>query len=165
MILRFNFCFNWFVCSVSLSVYSEITFSLLFSLFFRRFFLVLGLFYFAGVQVSTKWSRTIWFLSPSSPPPNHILCLPFACGKFYSKDQFNQRSEKCWKKGKQCQFSSITQSCQTLCNPMDCSMPGFSVHHQLPELAQIHVHWVGDDIQPSHPLPSPSPPVFNLSQN
>ena len=49
-------------------------------------------------------------------------------------------------------FSSIPQSCLTLCNSMDCSSPGFSVHHQLPDLAQTHVHWVGDAIQPSHPL-------------
>ena len=48
---------------------------------------------------------------------------------------------------------------------MDCSTPGFPVHHQLPELAQTHVHWIGDAIQPSHPLSSPSPPVFNLSQH
>ena len=48
------------------------------------------------------------------------------------------------------QFSSITQWCPTLCNPMDCSTPGFPVHHQLPKLAQTHVHWVGDAIQPSH---------------
>ena len=48
---------------------------------------------------------------------------------------------------------------------MDCSTPGFPVHHQLPEFAQTHVHWVGDAIQPSHPLSSPSPPAFNLSQH
>ena len=62
------------------------------------------------------------------------------------------------------QFSSVTQSCLTLGNTMDCSTPGFPVHHQLPELAQIHVHWVGDAIQSSHPPLSPSPPAFNLSQ-
>ena len=50
------------------------------------------------------------------------------------------------------QFSLVAQSCPTLCNPMDCSTPGFPVHHQFPELAQIHVHQVGDAIQPSHPL-------------
>ena len=61
------------------------------------------------------------------------------------------------------QFSSVSQSCLTLCNPINCSMPGFSV--QLPEPAQTHVHRVGDAIQPSHPLLSPSPPVFNLSQH
>ena len=63
------------------------------------------------------------------------------------------------------QFSSVSQSCLTLCNPMDCSMPGFPVHHQLPEPTQIHVHHVGEAIQPSHSLSSPSPPAFNLSQH
>ena len=63
------------------------------------------------------------------------------------------------------QFSSVAQSCLTLCNPMDCSMPGFPVHHQLLESAHTHVHWVGDAIQPSHPLSSPSLPAFNLSQH
>ena len=62
-------------------------------------------------------------------------------------------------------FSSIAQSCLTLCNPTDCSTPGFPVHHQLPELAQTHVLRVGDAIHPSHPLSSPSPPAFNLSQH
>ena len=52
------------------------------------------------------------------------------------------------------QFSSVTQSCLTLCNTMDCSTPGLPVHHQLPEFTQTHVHWVGDAIQPSHPLSS-----------
>ena len=63
------------------------------------------------------------------------------------------------------QFSSVTQSCLTFCDPMDCSTPGFLVHHQLPELAQTHVHQVGDAIQPSHPLSYPSPPALSLSQN
>ena len=63
------------------------------------------------------------------------------------------------------QFSWVAQSCPTLCDPMDCSTPGFSVHHQLPKLAQTHVHWVSDAIQPSHPLSSPSPPAFNLAQH
>ena len=63
------------------------------------------------------------------------------------------------------QFSSVAQSCPTLCDPMDCSMPGFLVHQQLPELTQTHVHRVGDAIQSSHPLSSPSPPAFNLSQH
>ena len=55
------------------------------------------------------------------------------------------------------QFSSVTQSCLTLCDPMDCSTLGFPVHHQLPEFTQTHVHWVSDATQPSHPLSSPSP--------
>ena len=65
----------------------------------------------------------------------------------------------------QCTFSSATQSCSTLCNPMDCSTPGFPVHHQLPEPTQTHVHHISDAIQPSHPLSSPSPTAFNLSQH
>ena len=63
------------------------------------------------------------------------------------------------------QFSSVAQSCPTLCNPMDCSTPGLPVHHQLSEFMQTHVHRVGDAIQPSHLLLSPSPPALNLSQH
>ena len=63
------------------------------------------------------------------------------------------------------QFSSVAQSCLTLCHPMNCSTPGFPVHHHFLELAQTHVHQVSDAIQPSHPLSSLSPPVFNLSQH
>ena len=63
------------------------------------------------------------------------------------------------------QFSSVTQSCLTLCNPMDCSMSGLPVHHQLPELAHTHAYRVGDAIQSPHPLSSPSPPTFNLSRH
>ena len=63
------------------------------------------------------------------------------------------------------QFSSVAQSCPTLCDPMNHSMPGLPVHHQLPESTQTHVHWVGDAIQPSHPLSCPSPPALNLSQH
>ena len=59
-------------------------------------------------------------------------------------------------------FSLVAQSCLTLCDPMDCSMPALPVHHQLPEFTQTHVHWVSDAVQPSHPLLSPSP-TFNLS--
>ena len=62
------------------------------------------------------------------------------------------------------QFSSVAQLCLTLCDPMDCSTPGFPVHHQLLEFAQTHVHWVSDAIQPAHPLSSPSP-AFSLSQH
>ena len=64
----------------------------------------------------------------------------------------------------QVQFSSVTQSCPILCDPMNRSMPGLPVHHQLPEFSQTHVHRVGDAIQPSHPLSSPSPPAPKPSQ-
>ena len=63
------------------------------------------------------------------------------------------------------QFSSVAQSRLTLCDPMNCSMPGLPVHHQLPEFTQTHVHRVGDAIQPSHHLSSPSPPAPNPSQH
>ena len=62
------------------------------------------------------------------------------------------------------QFSSVTQSCPNLCDPMDCSTPDLPVYHKLPEFTQTHVYGVGDAIQPSHPLSSPSP-AFNLSQH
>ena len=63
------------------------------------------------------------------------------------------------------QFSSVAQSCLILYDPMNCIMPGLSVHHQLPEATQTHIHCVSDAIQPSHPLLSPSPPALNLSQH
>ena len=63
------------------------------------------------------------------------------------------------------QFSSVTQPCPTVCYPMNCSTPGLPVYNQLPEFTQTHIHWVGDAIQPSHPLSSPSPPALNPSQH
>ena len=63
------------------------------------------------------------------------------------------------------QFSSVTKLCMALCHPMNHSTPGLPVHHQLLESTQTHVHWVGDAIQPSHPLSSHSPPAFSLSQH
>ena len=69
--------------------------------------------------------------------------------------------QNCWGS----QFSSVTQSCPTLCNPMNHSMPGLPVHHQIPESTPTHAHWVSDAIQLPHPLSSPSPPALNLSQH
>ena len=63
------------------------------------------------------------------------------------------------------QIRSVSQSCLTFCDPMNCSMPGLPVHQQLPEFTQTHVHWASDAIQPSHPLSSPSPPAPNPSQH
>ena len=63
------------------------------------------------------------------------------------------------------QFTSVAQSCPTLCDPMNRSTPGLPVHHQLPEFTQTHAHRVGDAIQPSHPLSAPSPPAFNPSKH
>ena len=77
--------------------------------------------------------------------------MEFGCGCVYTRED-----QGC--------FCSVAQ-CPTLCDPMDSSTPGFPVLHHLPELAQTHVHWVGDTIQPSHPLPSPFPPAVNLTQH
>ena len=78
---------------------------------------------------------------------------------------FNKEESSIFKKEiKVTSVSSVAQSCMTLCNPVDCSTLG-PVHHQLPELAQTHVHGDSDAIQPSHPLSSPSPPIFNVSQH
>ena len=82
----------------------------------------------------------------------------------YSFGIMNVEQEKERKMGELLvQFSSVAQSCLTLCDPMNRSMPGLPVHHQLLEFTQTHIHWVGDAIQPSHPLSSPSPPAPNPS--
>ena len=65
----------------------------------------------------------------------------------------------------QVQFSPVAQLCPTFCDPMDCGMPGLPVPHQLPKVAQTHVHQVGDAIQPPNPLSSPYPPALNVSQH
>ena len=83
-----------------------------------------------------------------------VFCLVWAC----SKDGCDNLSYPA-------QFSSVTQSCPILCDPMDCGTPGFPVHQQLLELAQTHVHLVSDAIQQSHPLSSSTPPAFNLPQH
>ena len=92
--------------------------------------------------------------------------LPWECRVLATGPQWTHNTlSSFWDGERGFQFSSVTQSCPTLCNPVDCSTQGFPVHHQLPELAQTHIHWVGDAIQPSHPLSTPSPPNFNLSQH
>ena len=93
---------------------------------------------------------------PLCPP----LC-PFSSVQFSSVAQ--SCLTLCQNQFSSVQFSSITQSCLTLCDSMDCSTPGFPVHHQLPELTQTHVHWLSNAIQLSHPLLSPSPPILNPS--
>ena len=86
-------------------------------------------FYFGGLQNHCRWWLQVW--NEKTPAPR--------------KRSYDQL-----------QFSSVAQSCPTLCDHVNCSTPGFPVHHQLPESTQTHVHWVGDAIQPSHPLLSPS---------
>ena len=105
-----------------------------------------------------------------------LLLSPFNCVRLcvtlrtaaHQAPRFMWFSRQVHRSGLPClshQFSSVTQLCSTLCSPMDCSTPGLPVHHQLPEFTQTQVHWVSDAIQPSHPLLSPSPPAFNLSQH
>ena len=83
----------------------------------------------------------------------------------WGHNELDLATEQHFSSGEGVSVSSAAQSCLTLCDPMDFSTPGFPVHHQLLELAQTHVHRVSDAIQPSHPLSSPSPPAFNLSQH
>ena len=90
---------------------------------------------------TNKWVRCIW-------GPHSWLCLQKGLLTWFSV-----------------QFSSVTQLCPTLCDPMNCSTPGLPVRHQLPEFTQTHVHRVSDAIQPSHPLLSPFPPAPNPSQH
>ena len=89
--------------------------------------------------------------------PHGLQCARLPCPSLSSRVCLCPLSECC--------CCSVIQSCLTVCNPMNCSTPGFFVVHHLPELAQTHVHRVGDAIQPSHPMSSPSPPAFNLSQH
>ena len=82
----------------------------------------------------------------------------YGLDEYFCLDLFSAKNKGLWS-----QFSSVTQPCLILCDPTDCSTPGFPVHNQLPELTQTHVHQVSDAIQPSHPLSSPSP-AFSLFQ-
>ena len=105
------------------------------------------------VWVSLLWGHCSFLLGPSA---HKVLFVP-------SKSLFPQSCVSSG--GCSIQFSSVSQSCPTLCNPMNCSTPGLPAHHQLPEFTQTHVHQVGDAIQPSHPLLSPFPPAPNPSQH
>ena len=108
---------------------------------------------------SRKWQPTLIFLPGKFHGQRRLAgCSPGGCQESDTTEYAH--IDLC-----SIQFISVTQSCPTLCDPMDSIMPGFPVHHRLPELAQTHVHQVSDAIQPSHPLSSPSPPAFNLSQH
>ena len=100
--------------------------------------------------------------------PNRELGTPAVYGAYLGRQHQVERGGL-WKQTDfqtvRDQFSSVAQSCLTLCDPMNGSTPGFPVHHQLPEPTQTHVHHVTDAMQPSHPLSSPSPPSFSPSQH
>ena len=117
---------------------------------FSGFIIALYNHYVCGLFTTLLW-RIFWVKSQVLLPNNVLFC--FYHSKFHDYVRIIQFS----------QFSHSVVS--DSCDPMDCSTPGFPVHHQLPELTQTHVHWVGDAIQPSHPLSSPSPPTFNWSQH
>ena len=109
--------------------------------------------------VSPELADRVFTTEPPGTPPTPNVFPVILCKSPHWNDSLSS-----WMLDT-CQFSSVAQLCLTLCDPMDCSMPGLPVHHQLLEFTQTHVHWVGDAIQPSHPLSSPSPPAFNLSQH
>ena len=96
---------------------------------------------------------------------NRLLFRTSGCIIIYLADPFLKDIYVVSRFSQSYQFTSVAQLLPTLCDPMGCSTPGFPVHHQLPELAQTRIHRVGDAIQPSHPLLSPCPPTFSLSQH
>ena len=119
----------------------------------------------ASLSIINSWSSLKLMSIESVMPSNHLilyhplLLLPpiLPIIRVFSNESVLHISSV--------QFSSVAQLCLTLCDLMNRSTPGLSVHHQLPEFTQTHVHRVGDAIQPSHPLSSPSPPALNLSQH
>ena len=124
-------------------------------------------------QSSWNWSSVVW---PESPWLSWILIVfssrvhlfPFLCSQFsdlWQPVSWLQPGHHVLNFFRLVQFSSVAQSCPTLCDPMNRSTPGLPVHHQLLEFTQTHAHQVGDAIQPSHPLSSPSPPAPNPSQH
>ena len=120
-----------------------------------------------GLPRQGNWSG-LPFLSPGDLPNQGMeLASPELRGGFFTKEAhvFHQGATREAHLLHSVQFSSVAQSCPTLCDPMNRSTPGLPVHHQLPESTHTHVHQVGDAIQPSHPLSSPSPPTPNPSQH
>ena len=105
-------------------------------------------------------------LGPNVPEPSHQPCPVLPCSAYLlCLRKINNFVETTVLVSFSPQFSSVAHSCSTLCDPMNRSTPGLRVHHHLPEFTQTHVHRVGDAIQPSHPLSSPSPPAPNPSQH
>ena len=138
------------------------------------------------LKVLTMWITTNWKIVKEMGIPDHLTCLlrnlyagqeATVRTRHWTMDWFQIRKgvhqgcilspclSNLYAEFSSVQFSSAAQLCLTLCDPMDCSTPGFPVHYQFPKFTQTYVHWVGDTIQPSHPLSSPSPPAPNPSQH
>ena len=122
-----------------------------------------------GVTKSQMWLSNFHFILFSL---SYLNISFLVCKIFAEKSSESPMEVPLYTQFSSVQFSSVAQSCPTLCNPIDCSTPGFPVHHQLPEFTQTHVHWVSDAIQPSHPLipfsshlqSFPSSGSFHMSQ-
>ena len=118
-----------------------------------------------GIKSGLPWALGAHIVFTTEPPEKPLVesilfpSTPYSTQSRYGSDDHTHRVYH------NIQFSSVTQSCPTLCDPMNCSTPGLPVHHQLPEFTQTQVHQVGDTIQPSHPLSSPFPPAPNPSQH
>ena len=116
-------------------------------------------------SVSGEWASLVTQLVKNPPAMQETWVQPLDWEYPLEKGKATHSSILGWKIPWTIQFSSVAQLCPTLCYPMNHSTPGLPVHHQLPEFTQTHVHRVGDAIQPSHPLSSPSPPAPNPSQH
>ena len=130
----------------------------------------------SAVVVRSKWNNwckalrhSRWSINMKSFPLFFLCLFLYQYSKSWSQSVLNTHAPWfhlfCSNFKIQPQFSSVTQLCPTLCDPMNCSTPGLPVHHQLPEFTQTHIHRGSDAIQPSHPLSSPSPPARNPSQH
>ena len=123
----------------------------------------------AGIKIAGRNSNNLRYtddttlIAESEELKTLLMKVKEESGKVGLK--FNIQKLRSWYLVPSVQFSSVAQSCPTLCDPMNCSTPGLPVHHQLPEFTQIHVCQVSDAMQPSHPLSSPSPPAPNPSQH
>ena len=111
--------------------------------------------------VMVERSDRMWFTGEGNGKPLQYFCPE---NPMNSRKRQNDRLLK-EELPRSVQFSSVAQSCPTLCDPMNRSTPGLPVHHQLPEFTETHIHRVSEAIQPSHPLSSPSPPALNPSQH
>ena len=115
----------------------------------------------SGIQSKPMWTSFFFIFSWEATPIACMTTLPSSPPSLEQVSQIISPSHQHFN----IQFSSVTQSCPTLCDPMICSTPGLPVHHQLPEFTETHVHRVSDAIQPSHPLSSPSTSAPNHSQH